>query len=383
MVGASGAWIELFTLDAEEADNGSSPFDAPYAVLTAPAEISRSDTGWLVKDKVGRLLDLRDAASIECRPARSGDLLSTDADDRWFDGALRFVMTGDSADEGCDVVNHIPLELYLPGVLHRELFRHWELETFCAQAIAARSFACSEHAYFKTRRHYDLQDTAASQVYGGALIQGTARRAAAETKGVVLSEGGALVPGYYSSCCGGTAATAVDAIGEHPFNHTPALAGRAEPDVCTGAPLYRWEAKRTTAALLERLRAYGEGRGIEALAALTQLRSIAVSERNAHGRPSVYVVRGAGSKRIELPAETLRRAADQPVEGLEASSERIWSSFVNVRVAGRTTRFAGRGHGHGAGLCQYGAQALAKAGEDAEAIVKWYYPQVELVQAFT
>ena len=76
--------------------------------------------------------------------------------------------------------------------------------THAAQAIAARSFACSEHAQFG-HRHYELTNTASSQVYVGSVKHHRAVEAVAMTRGTVLSYDGLLVPGSYSSCCGGGA----------------------------------------------------------------------------------------------------------------------------------------------------------------------------------
>ena len=48
-----------------------------------------------------------------------------------------------------------------------------------------------------------------------------------------------------------------------------------------------------------------------------------------------------------------------------------------------TLRIDGHGHGHGVGLCQYGARALAEEGMGHAEILRWYYPGVELVTAYT
>ena len=58
------------------------------------------------------------------------------------------------------------------------------------------------------------------------------------------------------------------------------------------------------------------------------------------------------------------------------------SSFFRSVVNRNTVTFDGFGFGHGVGLCQYGAEALAKAGKPYYEIVQWYYPGVELVQAY-
>jgi stage II sporulation protein D len=42
----------------------------------------------------------------------------------------------------------------------------------------------------------------------------------------------------------------------------------------------------------------------------------------------------------------------------------------------------GHGFGHGMGLCQYGADALAQSGWHAERILKFYYPDSHLARAY-
>jgi stage II sporulation protein D len=47
----------------------------------------------------------------------------------------------------------------------------------------------------------------------------------------------------------------------------------------------------------------------------------------------------------------------------------------------RTLVLRGRGNGHGVGMCQWGAIARARAGDDFRAILKAYYPGAELTRA--
>jgi stage II sporulation protein D len=83
-----------------------------------------------------------------------------------------------------------------------------------------------------------------------------------------------------------------------------------------------------------------------------------------------------------IPARMLRPALDFAGGGRAAPSTPLHSSNITVDISGDAVRIAGRGHGHGAGLCQYGAEALARQGADHRAILRWYYPQVELVRAY-
>ena len=294
-------------------------------------------------------------------------------------GTLRCVAISDGR---FDVVNHVLVESYLPGVLAGELYSHWKPTTFASQAIAARSFACAERVIFARTRHYDLVNTAASQMYVGSAAERRPHDAVEATRGVVLSYADALVPGYYSSCCGGRAAAAPDAIGSHPLNTLPPLQGRDLPDVCGNAPLYRWKMERSKDDVVRRIAAWGRSRKSEDAGAVRSLAGVDVEEVNPHGRPRRYRVRSTKGDGVVLDAEDLRQAVDYSTGGMSAPARRLWSAYLEIDVGRTRVEFAGRGHGHGVGLCQYGAEELAQNGRTFEEILAWYYPSVRLTQAF-
>ena len=103
--------------------------------------------------------------------------------------------------------------------------------------------------------------------------------------------------------------------------------------------------------------------------------------RNEHGRPTRYAIADGDGKRVVLSAASLRRAANWSVDGLP-DPKRLWSSYVEVTVDEDRVRFDGRGYGHGVGLCQHGAEALARDGKDHQAILAWYYPGAKIVEAY-
>lgn len=101
-----------------------------------------------------------------------------------------------------DVINALPLEDYLRGVLPMELPPRSfpELEALKAQAVAARSYALSHLG----GAEFDLTDDARSQVYGGASVeQPLSDRAVEETRGIVAVYQGEPIEALYSSTCGG------------------------------------------------------------------------------------------------------------------------------------------------------------------------------------
>jgi stage II sporulation protein D len=205
------------------------------------------------------------------------------------------------------------------------------------------------------------------------------------TRGVMLTYGTGLVSGYYSACCGGVAASASDVITDHPIHDIPPLMGREGEDVCRDAPVYRWTISRPIAEVVARARAYAAATGQAALADVARIESIEPVRWNAHQRPTHYVMHINGGEHVELRADELRRALDhsEDAAGLPPPAKRLFSSFIEAKLDGETLTVNGRGHGHGAGMCQYGAQALADSGKAFEEILQWYYPTVELVPAYT
>jgi stage II sporulation protein D len=381
---------------------------APRA-LRSPVEARQVAAGWRVTESAGtpgaRAWDVGLAGPIEFVPASPGGSLRFG--ELECPGTVRAVPVTD-APGAIDVVADVPMEDYLPGVVAKELYRDWGIEAFRAQAIAARSFAVCEHAHWSTRRHYDVVAGEASQAWAGAVKDAKPREAAASTRGMVLAYEGRVVPAYYSSTCGGTPATAVESITRNPNHDIPPLA-RAEGGVpvagqcCSAAKHYRWKQDFANADVCAQLRRWAaeqlappdaqRAHSIEAetgtdapLADLSRLRRIAsidVSAVNAAGRPSRLRLVDQDGRAIDMRAEEFRRAIAFAPEGQPAPKERLRSShLVRAVVQGDRIRFEGHGYGHGAGMCQHGAQALAISGRSAAQILATYYPGSTVVRAY-
>ena len=101
------------------------------------------------------------------------------------------------------VINNLPLEDYLLGVVPAEMPSKWNYEALKAQAIAARSYAIANRG--KRASHgYDLKDTPEDQAYGGASAEtATTNSAVIETKGEVITYNKKIIPAYYSASAGG------------------------------------------------------------------------------------------------------------------------------------------------------------------------------------
>lgn len=119
----------------------------------------------------------------------------------WYRGDFYITNFGNSLT----LVNQLPLEDYLKGVVPAEMPSKWDKEALKAQAIAARSYAvATANAGKHGSKGFDLVDTTADQAYGGASAEKErTSEAVDETKGIVLVQNKKVLPTYYHASSGG------------------------------------------------------------------------------------------------------------------------------------------------------------------------------------
>ena len=349
--------------------------------ITAPVHVARSAQGWVI----GGGSSEPHTYSFEQDLILHADaplLLKQGDGSRRYAGTLHCVSVTDGNESAWELVEHVRVEAYLPGVLVGELYAGWSEACYAAQCVAARSFACMQ---IQQRAHhrYDVTDGPSSQAYHGVVDRSDAHKAQQSTSGVVLAWEGTLVPGYFSSCCGGRAATATDGISSSPINDIPPLMGHGDDDYCVNAPLYTWTIDRSARSLGRRIAAKARERSWEKSKDLKTLVSIKVETRNAHGRPiTLRLVDRYGAESV-LPTGDFFFAANFTGSGAGTKpTHSLWSGWAEgVSRRGRM-ELNGHGFGHGVGLCQYGAEAMGASGKQWSAILEWYYPGAELHHAW-
>jgi len=163
------------------------------------------------------------------------------------------------------------------------------------------------------------------------------------------------------------------------------LRGREVGGWDAACPRYRWGSfTRHTATLSRRIAAWGRANK-HAVAALNTLRVIEISETSPTGRPARFTLTDSTGRRYDLPPESFRFACNYRGAGMPAIAKDrlLYSSDVQATVAGGVVRFTGgQGFGHGVGLSQWGAQAMALAGHPHPAILAFYYPGSRLERAY-
>lgn len=344
---------------------------------------------WRV-ERQGRLLRLAGdggdntpwrSGSLIARPSGAGVLVRIGG--TRYRGDIIFSAT----DTGILVVNQLPVEEYLRGVVPLELptRRPSDVAALEAQAIAARSYSYQRVPASgpPPSAGWHVTATQQHQVYGGVDAEHPVVDAAvAATAGLVLQYAGRLVDAPYSASCGGRTAGPREAWRDarespylRPVDDTDPRTGNAYCDI---SPRNQWttEFDQTQLGEIVSRALRSEGQVMQTVAnggRAPRMRSFAIGDRTPSGRAAAIVLRtDAGD--VTISARDIRPLLR------DARGAALPSTYFSVvrearaggRLSGLTLR--GVGHGHGVGMCQWGAIGRARAGADARTILRHYYP---------
>ena len=100
-----------------------------------------------------------------------------------------------------------------------------------------------------------------------------------------------------------------------------------------------------------------------------------LGERAPDGRLRTIEILRSDDITTEIEASTFRTVLNEGVEG-----DPLKSTWFNARREGSAYVFEGRGHGHGVGLNQWGAHAMAEQGKSYREILSFYYTGAQIQQ---
>lgn len=252
-------------------------------------------------------------------------------------------------------VAELPLEEYVAAVLSREASPSFRPAALAALAVAIRTYALAAAAKPRDPA-YDLLNGVDDQVFEGFDRLLPQFRAAAEaTRGLLLYDGDSPAPANYHSTCGGRTESAADAWGK-PYRHLVSVAC----DDCRVSPAWRWDCRIS----FEEGKRIAQSLGLRARSDL----KIEVVSLTPTGRAARIRLSSGGTVR-EAAAAAFRQAA---------GTTKVKSLKMSIRKSGDGWRVAGDGYGHGVGLCQWGAEGMARQGADYREILVRYYPGTRL-----
>lgn len=319
------------------------------------------------------------------------------------------------------VINVLPLEDYVKGVIPYEMSGSWPLEALKAQAICARTYAMVTTKHLSSKG-FDLSNGVDCQTYRGVGSSRshptkTSDQAVEETAGQCLYYKNRPIEALYSSSNGGASENAENVWG----TKTPYLIGKEDPYESTiSIPNYQYSTTYTSDELTEMLHKKGYSIGQIANVYISEYTNVGnvreVTFVDTHGG-KVYI-QGEACKTIFYSStyhKSIRSIRYQitggstvdiyvndrdhsltTVNGITLISGNGKTSYKGdtpyiitangtmrldcetEHTSGDSFTILGKGSGHNVGMSQYGALAMAKAGMTSDDILHFYYTNVTI-----
>lgn len=263
------------------------------------------------------------------------------------------ILISENSAGGLIVINELPLEDYLRGVVASEMSEDAPLEALKAQAVAARTYALF-HMSENHSQSFDINLPEKSQAYRG--VDGEHLRsdqAVQETEGVILEYHGKIFQSFFHSRCGGYTLGTNEVW---PTVKDAPQGKQCRPCMESGEKGWKYWIKNSE--LCHKLAACGYRIPKEFPVILN--RNIETQRIESFQLANQYI-----------PAVQLRNIL---------GPDHLKSTIFSVKLGRFSMRFYGKGWGHGVGLCQYGAIGLAKQGVSYERILSYYYPKSDIVK---
>ena len=334
--------------------------------------------------------------------------------------------------KGLILVNSLPLEQYLYGVVGKEMGYSAPQEALKAQSLISRSYA---YRRLGSGSYYDVDTTQATQVYGGysaeVLFGGERVKAAVDTtKGEVICYNGAVIEAYFHSNAGGYTENSEN-VWESSRPYLKAVPSPYDeyalrrPQDSRGWPgsSYQWVkvltkeevesllAKKSvdigTLMNIEISRLDRSGKKETASGRVTEITFIGSKGSRSFYRDNIRSVLGLQSTLFNIEYDSgiviLDLQGKREVNSMEGlfiinGDKQInpvdYSQTDLYYIAGKDTVrsvsnnfeeviISGKGYGHGVGLSQWGAQGMAaEKGADYREIIKHYYTGVDIVRKY-
>ena len=253
-------------------------------------------------------------------------------------------------EQKIQVINSLPVEDYVAGVVEAEGGANKPLEYYKVQSILSRTYALRNQ---DRHAESDVCDGTHCQVYHGISKKDVdIFTAVKQTEKLVIVDSSAnLITAFFHSNCGGQTCNAQD-VWKANLSY---CVGKKDP-YCMGMSNSTWEKRISKTDWM----------------AYLKTKNIAVSDSeecisgsmncSANKRPFYYVHKSA-----TLATKDMR------------SDLKLKSAYFHIEELDNEIVLRGRGFGHGVGLCQEGAMNMAKKGKMAEEIIHFYYSGVHIV----
>lgn len=269
-----------------------------------------------------------------------------------------------------NLVNEVDTKSYITSVVGSESAPEFPLEALKAQAVLASSVLA------RHRPGLRLDDSTEVQAYlGSDYERPLAKQAVASVFGQILTTASGTTPAvfYHSTCAGGTSdereifsGKVLNDSARKPVSSCR-TATRVKCTYCQASPFFKAHIVQFSAAELKKRVGYVP---------------LAIKLKDPQGRPlSVTVEKvlsgGGESKILSLSGYDLWLKLGQGL-GWGAVPGMRYSFESKTEPSGQSITFTSTGAGHGAGLCQWGAAGMARAGKSYREILHYYFPLADV-----
>src|SRR5207302_895098 len=220
-----------------------------------------------------------------------------------------------------------------------------------AQAIVARTYALYQKQEAERAALADLFASTKSQKYlgyqyreGGRLLAGESeagRKIAAATRGQVCCYRGKIFCTYYCAVCGGSTVK-----GSEVFSDAAPPLVSVKCDYCREARLYRWKAEISKTDVQKELEPWLREKGQK----MGPLKTVSLARSKPGGGTLPEFEVRADKQSARISGSELRQLL---------AGRGLYSPRFTIEDRGRVLEISGQGHGHGVGLCQWGARGQA------------------------
>ena len=290
---------------------------------------------------------------------------------RRYAGELRVLLN----DQKLQIINYLKLEKYLKSVVGSEMPKEFPLAALQAQAIAARTYALK---LLGKNEVFDVHSTQASQVYLGLEAE-TAKinRAVRSTSSLALFYENKLIEAVFHSSSGGR----TENSGQVWKYQLPYL--RSVIDYDQNSTKYRWS-KKISSSELDKI-----------FSDIGGLSSIQIKKKSNSDRVLVITLygpkgtRNISGKNLRKNLKLLSNKFDVNLKfnhinlenKLNSANKVVGNSSFDPLPPIPTDYFLlvkGYGAGHGVGMSQWGAKAMAERGANFRKILRHYYTGVQI-----
>ena len=254
------------------------------------------------------------------------------------------------------IIEEVPLEEYIIGVVSGEMPISFELEALKAQAVAARSYVMVEIEK-SVNREYDVVDTVMNQVYlkkdylksvwkeSYAQNINKVSKAVLETKGEYASYDGKVAQTFFFSTSPGITENSEEVFSSK-LNYLRSIESKWDEI----SPVYETKKTFTLKDFYSKL------------------------ELEYNNNLNIEIIKTTSTGRIKEI-----KINNKKFTGSEVCSKlSLRSTFFTIEKNGDNVIIKNKGYGHGVGMSQYGAQGMAKAGYKYDEILKYYYKDIEI-----